>query len=149
MVSASPSPGRSADGSAGDEAGGSRCGSAGAALRLADQLHTLAEVSETLTYRLLELEERLQLQERHRIAQGEPETGARDALGRRLGETEQRLERIEALLAGLEEPAGGRHLQVIGAGAGERHAPHPSEEEDLDNPFFEEGEQPFMDERTA
>jgi len=130
-------------------------GAVRAALRLADQLHTLAEVSETLTYRLLELEERLQLQERHRLEQAEPQAGAlpTDALGWRLGETEQRLERIEALLAGLEE-AGGRHLQVItpgiAAGPGDRHDRHGGgEEEELDNPFYEEGEQPFMDERTA
>ena len=74
--------------------------------RLALQLQALSEVTESLTYRLLELEERLsgidlRLQP---LLQGTAQ--ASDALGEeaelRLDETEERLLRLEALLAGLE-----------------------------------------------
>ena len=76
--------------------------------RLALQLQALSEVTESLTYRLLELEERLsgidlRLQP---LLQGTAQ--ASDALGEeaelRLDETEERLLRLEALLAGLESP---------------------------------------------
>jgi len=126
--------------------------------RLADQLHDLAAVSESLTYRLLELEERLAEQERRLTALDRPDPGAgsdaSEALAARLGETEQRIERVEALLAGLEHPGPGRRLQAL-PGV-ERASSSLSQEhgeviasDDAEDPFYEEGEQPFMDERTA
>ena len=140
--------------------------------RLADQLHAIAAVTETLTYRLLDLEERLGVQEQRleTLLQhgGGWGTAAAEGLEQRCGETEDRLGRLEALLAGLERPGAGRHLQAL-------QRPRPSTEsstgsssednveqaqqalldealldEELEvDPFFDEGEQPFMDERTA
>ena len=125
--------------------------------RLADQLHDLAAVSETLTYRLLELEERLAEQERRLTALDRPDPGAgsdaSEALAARLGETEQRIERVEALLAGLEHPGPGRRLQALPgserfSSLSEQHG-EAIDSEVAEDPFYEEGEQPFMDERTA
>ena len=140
--------------------------------RLADQLHAIAALTETLTYRLLDLEERLGVQEQRleTLLQhgGGWGTAAAEGLEQRCGETEDRLGRVEALLAGLERPGAGRHLQAL-------QRPRPSTEsstgtssednveqaqqalldealldEELEvDPFFDEGEQPFMDERTA
>ncbi len=144
--------------------------------RLADQLHAIAAVTETLTYRLLDLEERLGAQEQRLETllqdRGGWGTAAAEGLEQRCGETEDRLGRLEALLAGLERPGAGRHLQAL-------QRPRPSTEsstgsssessskdnveqaqqalldealldEELEvDPFFDEGEQPFMDERTA
>ena len=126
--------------------------------RLAEQLSALAQVSETLTYRLLELEERVQAQE-ERLLQldSEDEAGQAESIGERLGETEERLQRIEALLEGLEPAVQGRRLQPLpGFGGRSRgdldadpaRAPR-AEGEEPEDPFYEEGEQPFMDERTA
>ena len=65
--------------------------------RLVDQVQALSLVVETLTLRLLELEERLLVQERYR------HDASRQSLGplaeRRLAETEQRLMGLEQLLA--------------------------------------------------
>jgi hypothetical protein len=65
--------------------------------RLVDQVQALSLVVETLTLRLLELEERLLVQERYR------HDALRQSLGplaeRRLAETEQRLVGLEQLLA--------------------------------------------------
>lgn len=143
--------------------------------RLADQLHAIAAVTETLTYRLLDLEERLGAQEQRLETllqdRGGWGTAAAEGLEQRCGETEDRLGRLEALLAALERPGAGRHLQAL-------QRPRPSTEsstgtssednveqaqqaqqalldealldEELEvDPFFDEGEQPFMDERTA
>lgn len=131
--------------------------------RLADQLHAIAVVTETLTYRLLDLEERLGVQEQRLAAllqgSGGWGTAAAEGLEQRCGETEDRLGRVEALLAGLERPGASRHLQALqrprpssGSSVQADGEPAPQallEEELVDDPFFEEGEQPFMDERTA
>lgn len=133
----------------------------GAAARLAEQLHSLAAVSETLTYRLLELEERLLAQEQRfgalEAAHREGGATSEGLISGRLEETEQRLERIETLLAGLERGGSGRRLQAIepisGVRPGDRHERGAQEleavAEEPEDPFYEEGEQPFMDERTA
>jgi uncharacterized protein YhaN len=129
-------------------------------LRLADQLQVLSQVAESLTYRLLELEERLERQEQviaERLAVAvdrEAEQG--DAMDQRLDDTEERLAGIEAALQGLDRPGGSRHLQAVYPPALQqelpvaRHAPEsiddPSED---DHPFPDEGEQPFMDELIA
>jgi hypothetical protein len=135
--------------------------------RLADQLHAIAAVTETLTYRLLDLEERLGAQEQRLETllqdRGGWGTAAAEGLEQRCGETEDRLGRVEALLAGLERPGAGRHLQALQRPRPSTESSSESSSEDnveeaqqalLDeelevDPFFDEGEQPFMDERTA
>ena len=137
---------------------GSRPADAGS--RLADQIHTLSELTETLTYRLLDLEERLAAQEERLepLLQSRRVDAAEAAAGweLRLGETQDRLGRIEELLAGLERADSGRHLQALqrpriareSLGRAELEAVAEAEELPED-PFYDEGEQPFMDERTA
>lgn len=72
--------------------------------RLVDQVQALSSVAETLTLRLLELEERLQRQER---AIAEPVALDLGALAeRRLAESEQRLQGLEQMLASLPLPPG-------------------------------------------
>ena len=127
--------------------------------RLAEQLRTLSQMGETLTYRLLELEERLAAQEL-RLAPllergGGIDAAAAEDMELRLGDTEERLGRIEAVLQGLERPGAARHLQPLrpstatfrqsGPIQQERH--RASEVEQA--PFLEEEEQPFMDELPA
>ncbi len=129
-------------------------------LRLADQLQVLSQVAEALTYRLLELEERLgghedrigaRLEE---VADLEATHGA--AMDERLGDTEERLARIEAALRGLDRAGTSRHLQAVQPPAlqQEPQASLPVAEsfdlgqEEVD-PFLDEGEQPFMDELIA
>lgn len=123
-------------------------------IRLADQIERLSEVMETLTYRMLELEERLALQEDSGVASGE----AAAALERRLEESAERLARIEVMLAGLDrvarrQPRASGRLQVLDAAAiqDQHDWPDPdSQEGNLEpDPFDDEGEQPFMDERIA
>ena len=69
-----------------------------ASLRLADQLQVLSQVAEALTYRLLEVEERLEGQE-DRIGERLLEASGLEAshglaMEERLGDTEERLARI-------------------------------------------------------
>ena len=96
-------------------------------LRLADQLQVLSQVAESLTYRLLELEERLERQEQviaERLAEAvdrEAEQG--DAMDQRLDDTEERLAGIEAALQGLDRPGGARHLQAVHAPALQQELP--------------------------
>jgi uncharacterized coiled-coil protein SlyX len=110
--------------------------------RLAQQLHTLSQVVETLTYRLLELEERLSVQDRRLQELAEmapPEQGMAAVAQGRLEDTEERLKRVEALLTGIEPAA------ISPAGPAGRAA----EVHDIDGPFPEEPEQPFLDELEA
>lgn len=105
--------------------------------RLAEQLNVLSQVVETLTYRLLELEERLAAQElRLQALQEQPgQAGALDPAAEwRLDDTEQRLQQLESLLSGLDGTAASRHLQPVAPSA------------PIDGPFLDEPEQPFMDE---
>jgi hypothetical protein len=104
-------------------------------MRLAGQLHSLSELTETLAFRLLELEERLaahdlRLQELLQAQGGEmAEAGSDTEL--RLEDTEERLARLESLLGGLAGSATG----------------HPTPAPALGDPFpVDDGEQPFMDE---
>ncbi len=129
-------------------------------LRLADQLQVLSQVAEALTYRLLELEERLgghedrigaRLEE---VADLEAAHGA--AMDERLGDTEERLARIETSLRGLERTGMSRHLQAVQPPALQQEPPASlpvAEAFDLGpeevDPFLDEGEQPFMDELIA
>lgn len=131
-----------------------------ASLRLADQLQVLSQVAEALTYRLLELEERLEGQEDRIGEQLQEAIGLESAHGvamdQRLGDTEERLARIEAALRGLDRTGVSRHLQAVQPPALQQELPGSliGEQgfdlgpEDTD-PFLDEGEQPFMDELIA
>ncbi len=104
--------------------------------RLADQLQTLSEVAEILTFRLLELEERLAGHELRleQLLDGGLAPGAPLAEGTelRLVETEDRLARIESLLKGVAA-----------------QAPHQDEPVAEEEPIAEEEtiaeEEPFLD----
>ena len=103
--------------------------------RLAQQLQTLSQVVETLSYRLLELEERLATHDRslQEFAGQERADSVISATAQgRLDDTEERLQRIEALLAG--------DAACSPSPAGEAGVP------DIDGPFPEEPEQAFLDE---
>lgn len=102
------------------------------ARRLAGQVQALSELTESLAFRLLELEERLAAQE-IRLQPVQPE----DVTELRLDETEERLARLEGLLAGLEGTGDVR------CGASLVPLARP------EDPFYEEGEQPFMDEQLV
>lgn len=113
-------------------------------LRLSEQLQALSLVGETLTLRLLELEERLsgletQLQGLIQ-SRGPAETSDTADM---LAATEERIARLEELLN--EQPA------APAPSWGTLHAvqQHPVEEEAELNPFPEDEEQPFMDELSA
>jgi hypothetical protein len=128
--------------------------------RLVDQLHALSRVAESLTVRLLELEERLVDQETRLLPLIEAgpaiDAAALEGMDLRLGETEERLAQLEDL---LREGDGrdGRRLGGQRLDRSLRALPRPlsleaAEEPDVDaetDPFPEEGEQPFMDERIA
>ena len=121
--------------------------------RLADQLQLLSEVAESLTYRMLELEERLAAQEPRLL---EPADGVDPQLAEemelRLLETEERLARIEGLLGAEEVADAGRHLQPVrpAGRTGQASGAEPVEAEiPQEDPFLDEGEQPFMDELIA
>ena len=130
--------------------------------RLADQLQVLSEVAESLAYRLLDLEERLVAQEQrwHEQEAAAVDPLVAEEMELRLLDTEERLARIEGLLAPDERANEGHqrqplrlaspHAQAL-VGARQMSAPRPMEE-DLpleEEPFLDEGEQPFMDELTA
>lgn len=77
--------------------------------RLAHQLHTLSQLSESLTYRLLELEERvaaldLLVQPLLTARSAESAQLSEDA-ELRLGDTESRLTRLESMLSDLDSAA--------------------------------------------
>ena len=76
------------------------------ALRLSKQLEMLSELAESLTYRLLELEERFavqdhQLTSRQRAAE-QSHSQAAEAMEERMLETENRLGRLDDLLRKVE-----------------------------------------------
>jgi hypothetical protein len=113
-------------------------------LRLSEQLQALSLVGETLTLRLLELEERLsgleaQLQGLIQSS-GPGETGDTTDM---LAATEERIARLEELLN--EQPAAAATSSATVHTLEQR----PLEEEAELNPFPEEEEQPFMDELSA
>lgn len=118
-------------------------------LRLSEQLQALSLVGETLTLRLLELEERLNALEGQLqgLIQAGGQAESSDAADM-LAATEERIARLEELLN--EQPA-------VTAPAMATVHPLPLQEEaeaeaqseaEL-NPFPEEEEQPFMDELSA
>jgi uncharacterized membrane protein YccC len=121
--------------------------------RLSEQLQALSQVGETLTLRLLELEERLggledQLQELQ--LGGLSEEDPSSETGDLLAATEERIARLENLLS-AQAPAEGR-VHPLPLRRPERPLDlETSEEPELElNPFpDEEEEQPFMDELSA
>jgi hypothetical protein len=130
--------------------------------RLADQLQLLSEVAESLTYRLLEFEERLADQEQRLLVRQAAEPQLAEEMELRLLATDDRLARIESLLAAAEGSAAARHLQPVrlasspppAAGSpllARQAAGHGPAEDEIpeEDPFLEEGEQPFMDELIA
>lgn len=115
-------------------------------LRLSEQVQALSLVGETLTLRLLELEERLNALEGQLqgLIQAGGEAESADA-ATMLAATEERIARLEELLN--EQPAApAQPVATV-------HALHQQPEEEAEeaglNPFPEEGEQPFMDELSA
>ena len=102
------------------------------ALRLAEQLQSLSQVAETLTYRLLDLEERLNAQEARSLERLQAESAAAahqaEETELRLLETEDRLERLEILLGGEEarsNAAPPARLQVVPAAMSSPSAAKP------------------------
>ena len=131
--------------------------------RLADQLQQLSQLTESLTYRLLDLEERLQgheeqWQERLEAVQ---DTSAGEELELRLLETEDRLVRMESLLGRLDQERDQRGVRgrsessVAGAtrlsglstfrpGPGRRGEGGPA-----DDSFPDDGDEPGLEPRVA
>jgi len=139
--------------------------------RLAYQLHQLSEVTEAITWRLLELEERLGAQE-HQLGKLEEETdsvesgsgAAMAAVASRLEDTDQRQARIEMMLRGdgLSEMGFQRHLRPVPPHAIQQelidrsedapcsdHGVDPSASSPDTVTFQEEGDQQFIDQLSA
>lgn len=128
--------------------------------RLADQLELLSQLTESLTYRLLDLEERLQGHEQQwqeRLLAAEPSLPAEE-LEWRLLETEDRLAGIESLLRRIDqgrEVGRSASLQAAGSGSGQAARPvGPAASTDRDgttlrDPFPDDGEQMFLDDQAA
>ena len=132
--------------------------SAGASERMAQQLQMLSEVVETITYRLLELEERLADQDQRlqaHVEQGPSGADASAEAQHRLDDTEERLGRLESLLHGVGgAPVASTRLSVVGRpAAAVARGPAETQDEagpqDIDGPFPEEPEQPFLDDLEA
>lgn len=125
--------------------------------RLADQLQTLSQVAEAITFRLLELEERLAAQELRLepLLQGNAASKGvlADETELRLDDTEDRLARLEGLLKGIENQGLGRHLRPVVASqlVQAQQALQDSFLDDslVEQPFLDEEEQPFLDELSA
>lgn len=118
--------------------------------RLVEQLQQISEVSETLTYRLLELEERLAEGERELAQlrqQGHVSPELPEAVESWLEQTDERLARVEELLRRGEGRGSApvRPLMAVSP-ALSRPAARADEEEVNPDPFPEEGEQAFLDE---
>lgn len=122
--------------------------------RLVEQLQLISEVSETLTYRLLDLEERLAERERDLAQLRDQAQGAAQlpaAVEGWLEQTDERLARVEELLRRGESRGSGAGVStarplVAVPPAASRSADRLTEEELDPDPFPEEGEQAFLDE---
>jgi hypothetical protein len=107
-------------------------------LRLSGQLETLSELAEHLTYRVLELEERLVDQDQQltslQEASNDFSTRVGHAMEERIEETEARLARIERLWQGrAQRPSDFRTLRSLSRSATQGH--HASDSVDAE---FEE-----------
>lgn len=123
-------------------------------IRLAEQMQRLSEVAEGLTYRLLELEERLSGMESTMARGGDQELAASHAAAieqtdLRLMDTEDRLDRLEALLQHAAHPPVGADGRGALALVQDPHREAETEHLPDDSQFIEEGEQPFMDDLIA
>ena len=114
-------------------------------------------MAEAITFRLLELEERLAAQELRLepLLEGHADSQGlfADDTELRLDDTEDRLARLEGLLKGIENQGVGRHLRPVVASQ-LAHAQEAQQESFLDDslveqPFLDEEEQPFLDELSA
>ena len=125
--------------------------------RLVEQLQQISEVSETLTYRLLELEERLAEGERELAELRDQAQGAGEmpeAVESWLEQTDERLARVEELLrrgdARLSSVAASaaRPLKAVSKALSCPAASSLDEGVESDpDPFPEEGEQAFLDDQ--
>jgi hypothetical protein len=119
-------------------------------LRLVEQLNALSQLTESLAFRVVELEERLAATELKLkpLLDASGSAAHADDTELRLEDTEERIARLESLLNGAGS-LGVVHSGGAGAaGMGVSEDRHPDALEDPD-PFIEEGEQPFMDELVA
>lgn len=128
------------------------------ALHLSSQLVTLSELTEALTYRLLELEERLAAQDRQisglQTASDALTTELGEAIEERMQETEDRLSRIEGLLQGGEGISPPRALRALSRSSRQVHL-DPALPEDMgesdeiieEAAFFDDvdGDRPYSD----
>ena len=110
---------------------------------LSQSLEALSAIGESLTFRLLELEERLGALENKtsELAEIQPTGGLNQDTAATLECTERRIARLEELLTNPNriQPTHAVALEAV-----------ESEEEFIeDNPFPDEVEQPFMDEFAA
>ena len=121
--------------------------------RISEQLQALSQVGETLTLRLLELEERLASLEQQigDLGTNLADDPANMESSEILAHTEERIARLEELLNEQHHSAQVHPFPPREAEG--RHQPGPSSEEpvlDLElNPFPDEEEQQFMDELSA
>jgi hypothetical protein len=112
-------------------------------MRLADQVQSLSALTEALTYRLLELEEKvaaldltLQPLMQQSLCQGDATAQLAADTELRLDETEERLARLEVLLSGIETVAV----------ADDRVETEVEPEVEPEQLFLDDdGEQPFLD----
>ncbi|MGA1303448.1 MAG: hypothetical protein ACO3ZD_05350 [Cyanobium sp.] len=104
------------------------------AARLSVQLQTLSELAESLTFRVLELEERLSAQDHQlvslQMASDELTDGITRAMEERMVETEDRLVRIEGLLQrGGQRTSPARSLRALPK-TSRNNLPDPYEDDD-------------------
>lgn len=116
--------------------------------RLAHQLQLLSELCESLTVRLLELEERVvsldqQLQPLRAARSADTAQSAEEA-ALRLDDTEHRLNRLEGLLAGIQSPPASREL----ADSSWHDLPQEEPIDEVETPLFldEQQGEAFLDE---
>lgn len=121
-------------------------------LRLVEQLNALSQLTESLAFRVVELEERLAATELKLkpLIEASGSVAQGDDTELRLEDTEERLARLESLLngsgsLGVVRPWGATPVAANQRIAEEQHL-EPQEDPD---PFIDEGEQPFMDELVA
>ena len=110
---------------------------------LSQGLEALSAIGESLTFRLLELEQRLEALEdkTKQLGKIEPTGGLHQETASTLENTERRIARLEDLLT--------NPTQIQQAHSEAREEVQNEEEFIEDNPFPDEVEQPFMDEFAA
>jgi TolA-binding protein len=119
-------------------------------LRLSEQMQALSLVSETLTLRLLELEERLAALEGQLEGLQQQSTPSSSDSADLLTATEERIARLEDLLNEQSAPKGATVHPLQRPAQQATNALDGFSEPELElNPFPEDEEQPFMDELSA